>query len=347
MVQKHFEYWAAHGYEVSQVTSWFPGLAREEVINGVKTYRRKRRRYLWVFGWYYFLKIFGGKADLVVDQFHGLPYFSPIWFWGPKIAVIHEVPGIIWDKTFPFPINIFGKLLDFINLLFYRFVHVWTISDSTRDDLIRYGVPKKNLQIIYNGANLDPLLKVPEKYPELTLLSVNRLSRMKRIEDIIDAFALMVKQEPKAKLIIVGWAQGAYPEFLGERAKKLGVESKVEFTGYVSSSEKTKLYQKSHFLLHTSVKEGWGMVVIEGNTQGTPTIGYNVGGLRDSIKEGVNGLLTSQNNPQEVASLVLQTWRDRGRYQKLCKTSLEYSKDFPWEKFLKQGLEMVEKEINK
>jgi glycosyltransferase involved in cell wall biosynthesis len=58
----------------------------------------------------------------------------------------------------------------------------------------------------------------------------------------------------------------------------------IEVLGRVSKEEKLELMQKSHALAVTSVKEGWGLVVTEAASQGTPAVVYNVDGLRDSVQ---------------------------------------------------------------
>lgn len=343
MTHQHFKHWVKNGYEVIQITSWYPGLAKEEAIDGVKTFRRSNRNNLWAFGWYYFFKLCQGKADLIIDQFHGMPYFSPLWSSSPKIALINEVPDIIWDKLYPPPLSWIGKFLDWFNLLFYRRIPFWTISPSTASDLIKYGINKNNIKVIYCGDNLPTLPKPIEKYPILTLLSVNRLSKMKGIEDIIDAFNLVVKETPSAKLVVIGRGTAGYETYLKAKVEKLGIQDAVNFTGYVDEVSKIAFYQKSHFLLHASVKEGWGLNVIEANSQGTPAVVYNVSGLRDSVKDGLSGVICKQNTSEELAFQTLKLWRDKQAYQKLQLSALEYSKTYSWEKATREGLEMVRK----
>ena len=50
--------------------------------------------------------------------------------------------------------------------------------------------------------------------------------------------------------------------------------------------------QSAHALINTSYKEGWGLVNLEANSQGTPAITFNVEGCKDSIKNGVNGFIS-------------------------------------------------------
>ena len=64
----------------------------------------------------------------------------------------------------------------------------------------------------------------------------------------------------------------------------------VQFLGRISPSEKLERLARAHVLIVTSVREGWGLVVTEAASVGTPTIAYNVAGLSDSVRAS-NGVL--------------------------------------------------------
>jgi glycosyltransferase involved in cell wall biosynthesis len=65
----------------------------------------------------------------------------------------------------------------------------------------------------------------------------------------------------------------------------------VEFAGHVSEAEKHRLLCAAWLLLHPSAVEGWGLVVTEAATRETPTIAFDVPGLRDSVVDGETGVL--------------------------------------------------------
>ena len=83
-----------------------------------------------------------------------------------------------------------------------------------------------------------------------------------------------------------------------------------------------------HLLLATSVKEGWCLVVTEANSQKTPAIVYNVDGLRESVKDGITGVICKKNNPGELAKNILKLYQNKSLYKKLQKNAWNYSKIF-------------------
>ena len=71
-----------------------------------------------------------------------------------------------------------------------------------------------------------------------------------------------------------------------------------------------------------SVKEGWGLVVLEAGSQGTPTIAYNVSGLRDTVKHEKTGIVVVQNTPEELARASIEIMNNKRRYRIFQKNGL-------------------------
>ena len=99
----------------------------------------------------------------------------------------------------------------------------------------------------------------------------------------------------------------------GYLRKKLE-ESKIKdvtFYGHVNEELKYQLLSRAHLILVPGIREGWGLVVTEANAMGTPAIGYNVPGLRDSIKNDETGILVKNNSPYELARAIYPCYKNR------------------------------------
>jgi len=123
------------------------------------------------------------------------------------------------------------------------------------------------------------------------------LSANKRPQHAIEAFRFIKSHVPDARL----WVMGSGP--LEEKLKKEAPEG-VEFLGRVDDEEKQRRLACSHGLLVTSVREGWGLVVTEAASVGTPSYGYDVPGLRDSITAS-GGVLTGCS-PEALGLVVVR-----------------------------------------
>ena len=109
-------------------------------------------------------------------------------------------------------------------------------------------------------------------------------------------------------------------------------KGKVKFWGFVSEKDKFKLLAKSQILLNPSIREGWGLVNIEANSVGTPVVGYNTQGTKDSVKNNKTGFLVKLGDVQGLANRVEQLVLDKNLYQKVSQECLNWSKKFNWKK---------------
>lgn len=288
---------------------------------------------LYFFKWYM-------KFDVVVDQIHGIPFLSPFWAWkSRKIAFIHEVAQEIWDEMFPFPINIIGKLYEKIYFWFYRRIPFWTVSNSTKNDLIKYGIKANHIHVIPNAIDLKPVIEVPKKEKNLTLLFVGRLVKMKGVEDAINIFTDIKKQNPEVVLWIVGSGDEKYVNHLKDIVKRRNLDSSVMFKGYVTEEEKVRCYQRAHYLLHTSVREGFGLTVLEANSQGTPVIAYDVPGLRDIVTDGENGIILNESITKKISNSYIE-------YPKYSKILIQHVENHTWKNAFYKSITLINEKNN-
>lgn len=330
--------WLKNGHKVVWFSQRFKTSKRRESINNIDVVRRGNNLTVYLHAFIYFLKN-RHKIDFVIDEIHGIPFFTPIYVRKPKIAFIHEVAGEIWDYMYPFPINVIGKLIERFIFIPYKKTNFITVSNSTAQDLRRFGVNK--IYIIENGLNSISLKKViKEKNP--TFIFVSRVVKMKGIEDVIDAFYIISKDLKDAKLWIVGDGDKKYINYLVSRIEKYKLNN-IKFFGKVSEHKKYDLMKKSQILLHASVKEGWGLVVLEAASQGTPAIVYNVAGLRDSVINDKTGKVLINNSPFEMAKESIDLIKNKKKYMQLQKGSIEWAKEHEWKNSIRESLLLFKK----
>jgi len=295
--------WVSQGHEVTLFTSSVEGQASREVSPGgyviirrgsrLSVYREARR---------FWIKEGRGNFDLVIDEVNTKPFGCPRWVVGvPVVALIHQVAREIWSYETPVPVAWLGRyVLEPLWLRRYAKATVVTVSQSSRDSLREYGL--ENVHIVPEGVD-DMLLhrcsaeERPVKESTLTLCFVGRLSANKRPHHAIEAFRFIKSHVPDARL----WVMGSGP--LEEKLRK-GAPEGVEFLGRVDDEEKHRRLACSHGLLVTSVREGWGLVVTEAASVGTPSYGYDVPGLRDSI-DASGGVLTACS-PRALGEVVVK-----------------------------------------
>ena len=338
------------GHEVFWYTYDFPGGAREEVFEGIKIVRGggKGSSIPKAISWYRKQPRF----DLVIDQHHGLPWFAPWWCNTNCVAYIHEVLGPIWNAFYPQPVSTIGRWQERWGHWLYRNVPFWTPSESTKKDLHAHGV--RSVTVISNGIfggsgellrllpDTPPLASLEEKPLQLPLrlICVSRSAPNKRVEHAIQAVKCLMDRNIPAELKIVGVGDAKVE--LERLTKSLRLEDKVIFTGYLSEEQKNSALRDAHFLVHTSMREGWGLNVIEANAMGTPGAVYPVGGLIDSTVPGQTGLVTAAETPESLADSLADILKKPEVYSRYRTNAWERSKTFSWKEILPQMVAWLE-----
>jgi len=344
MVLEHAKYWAKKKHEVVWFSASFKNAKREEFVEGIKVIRRGSHFTVKFWAFIAYLTNTIGKADIILDCFHFHPYFSTLYMRGRKIALIHEVAGKIWFDNIAFPIAFLGYITEPLAFLFYKNIPFITVSNSTKKDLKKLGI--KKVYVIENGVrHVIPTSKKKEKDP--TLIFMGRISKDKGVEDAIEIMSGLLLHFKNIKLWIVGKEESKkYLRDLKKTVLKKGLKKNITFHGYVSEKDKYKLLKKSWILIHPSKKEGWGLTVIEAASQGVPTVGYNVEGLRDSVKNGETGILSDVNR-EKLKETVTEILSDKKLLNRLSKNAQKYAKQFSWEKATKESLKVIERYVKK
>jgi len=312
---------AKNGHEVTLFTSSFPRSKEKTEINGVTVIRKGKIVGLLNTVYSYakrFYRQHEGEFDIIIDEINTRPFLTPKYARIPVVALIHQLAVEFWDYKTPFPVNIVGrKILEPYWLKSYQSIQTVTVSESTKKDLKQLGF--KFIEVVYNGLDREALKEVPEKYETFTAVFVGRMTPTKKPEDAIRAFLKF----NNGKLLMVGQGE------LLEKLKRKYSTGRVEFKGFVPSNERDEFMKKAHVILVPGIREGWGRVVIEANAFGTPAIGYNVPGLRDSIRHGYNGLLC-EPTPKAMSETLERLYEDEGLRKRLSKNALEWAKKFSW-----------------
>ena len=291
------EEWVRQGHEVSIFCSDVAGRPPDETVNGVRVMRRGGRLSVYRAARQFWEQEGNGCFDLVIDEVNTRPFLTPSYIHDtPLVALIFQLCREIWWYEVPLPVAVLGRYwLEQRWLRLYRDVPVVTISESSRASLATYGL--RDVTVVPVGID-------PRRRPHVdregvpTVLFVGRLSANKRPDHAIRAFSAFKLKCPDAKMWIVG--DGPMRSRL-ERNRP----PSVEFLGRVPDDRKRELMARAHVLVVTSVREGWGMVVDEAAAMGTPAVGYDVAGLRDSLS-AASGIAVKPRPPALAEALFRQ-----------------------------------------
>lgn len=148
------------------------------------------------------------------------------------------------------------------------------------------------------------------KDDEKVLIHVSNFRKVKRVSDVVAAFAKIASVIP-AKLLLVG--DGPEKTRLCKLVKELDVEHKVLFLGRQDHLE--ELYSISDLMLLLSEKESFGLVALEAMACGVPCIGTNIGGIPEVITDGYNGFICELGDLAAISNKALSLLQNESLLQ--------------------------------
>jgi len=336
---------AKNGHKVTFLVAGFKDAPREEVIDGYKIIRLGNSWTVYWQAYRYYKRYLRGKFDLVIDEINTIPFFAKFYVKEKNIILCYQLCRQIWFYQILFPLSLIGYLVEPLYLWLLRKKIVLTESESTKKDMQKYGFKAENIFIFNIGLEIEPAknLKTLSKYKEPTILSLGTLRNMKRPLHVVKAFEIAKEKIPDLKLVIAGDAGTRYGKKVLDYINNSKYKDDINYFGKVSLDKKLELLQKSHIICVTSVKEGWGIIVTEANSQGTPAIAYDVDGLRDSVKNNKTGLICQQNTPENLAENIIKLLNNREKYQNLRINAWQWSKEINLERGYTEFINAVSK----
>jgi glycosyltransferase involved in cell wall biosynthesis len=277
---------------------------------------------------------------MVIDEVNTRPFFASGFVGNGErvVGLVHQLAREYWFYETSFPLSHIG----------YYFLEPWwlrrlaglpvvTVSESTRADLERLGFGR--VFVVGEGLGFKPLAELPMKEAFPVVVFVGRLVRAKRPDHALRAFGRVRERFPGAELWVVG------DGYFRKELEGMGVGG-VRFFGGLGDVERRELVKRAWVLVHSGVREGWGLNVVEANALGVPCVAYDVAGLRDSVRDGVTGLLAESGDVGDLAEKVVAVLGDEGLRVRLSLNALEYSRGFSWDKTAQEFMKIIEGVIN-
>ena len=283
---------AHRGHRVTLFCAAYDGAAAEETTSaGVRIVRAGGRLSVYPWAALRFLRHRLGRPDVVVDVQNGVPFMARLWSRTPTVLLCHHVHREQWPVVMG-PVS--SRLGWFVESQVSPRVNRGTtyvaVSQSTAAELAGLGVRAEDIHIVHNGAP-DAIVPSAPRSTHPSLLVLGRLVPHKRVELALDLTAQLREEIPDLHLTIAG--RGWWEDQLREHASalELGPDA-VTFAGYVEEAAKHRLLAEAWVSLVPSLKEGWGLSVVEAAVHATPSVAFRAaGGVAESVVDGVTGLL--------------------------------------------------------
>ena len=329
-VEKVAESFAAAGHEVTIFCAAHSEAPDHEVRRGVRFVRAGSKLGVYLEAARHYRRGKLGDPDVVVDVQNGIPFFSRLVRRGtPTIVLVHHVHREQWPVVYgPLRSRIGWALESRVAPRVYRGSAYVTVSESSRDELVALGVRAQDISIVRNGTDTpsSPTGESRDLSPRVVVLG--RIVPHKRVEIAIDTVADLRADIPGLTLAVIG--DGWWSDALAQHIATRGAGAYVDLAGFVDDEAKHQALAASWVMLLPSLKEGWGLAVMEAAAHGVPCVAFRAaGGVQESILDGVTGLLV--DTPEEMTNALRSLLVDTELRERLGAAARDRAALFTWE----------------
>ena len=264
-----------------------------------------------------------GRAGQVAALRTGLPLVSSYHTDFGRYAVAYGMP---WLRRF-----VSAHLARFHR----RSRRVYTPSTVSRAEVVALGVSDVetwgrgvDVEMFHPGRRSQDMRAALGMGSRFTFLYVGRLAAEKCVENVIEAFRLASTLLPSGTIHLV--VAGTGPR---EAEIRSGAPSGVEFLGFLDRrSRLPDLYANCDAFLFASVTETLGLVLLEAMASGLPVIAAPAGGVRDHLRDGVNGLAYPEGDVGAMAQAMVCLAGDRSLRQRLARGARQTAEGLSWDR---------------
>lgn len=290
------------------------------------------------------------------DRLDGLHmcWSHPLLYRGRSVVTVH---GIEWLTHPGVPIHSRVNQLyysSFVRMTCRRATRIIAISEFIKQAFMEHmGVAEDRIDVVHHGVDTDRYFRVTEEplrervrerygLPERFVLFVGAMVANKNLDRLLRSFQRVAKERAcrDVGLVIVGGeAWNSRP--LQERARELGLEDRLTFTGYVPDEDLRTLYSLARVYAFPSLVEGFGLPVLESFACGTPVVTSKVTAMPEVA--GDAALLVDPLDEEELAGALFRALTEEELRRELVRKGYERAQQFTWERTAQRTLAVYEK----
>lgn len=245
----------------------------------------------------------------------------------PVIFTWHEVWGDYWYEYMG-RFGYFGKLVErIVSKLTSRSI---AVSEMTKNGLGLLGVRAEEIDIVPNGIDVKIISSIKPSIDTCDIIFVGRLIKEKNADVLIEAMDHARKMLPDIKCYIIG--DGPEKEWLEGFVLERGLTNNVRFFGFMEYNDVISHIKSSRVLVLPSIREGFGMVIIEAYACGVPVITVR------SVRNAACGLVNERTgfvvnlDARELGETICVLIKDTALQKKLSGSALDVAKYHDWDK---------------
>jgi glycosyltransferase involved in cell wall biosynthesis len=227
-------------------------------------------------------------------------------------------------------------------------LRIITVSNFEKQNIIqKLGIPEKRMAMIYNGFNewFKPLRDVADVYKSYIekpgyFFFLGNTDPKKNTERTLIAYSKYLEQSTIKRKLLMADLDRAYLDSIIERNHIENIREQIVMPGYIVNSDLPFIYNSAFAFLYTSLRESFGIPLLEAMACGTPVITSNTSSMPEI--GGNEAILINPESPEEITEKMLRLENDEAYYNTQKEIGLKRASMFSWRKTAEQLLSLYE-----
>lgn len=286
-----------------------------------------------------------------VEILHCTSNTAPIWCNIPLVLTLHDIiflePRDKQNHSLYQNMGWLYRRLDVPRIL-NKCRRIITVSNFEMENIIsKLGIPRERMAMIYNGYNnwfkpIEDTSHVTQKYiaDEGYFFFLGNTDPKKNTERTLVAYSKYLQQSDVKRKLLMADLDAEYLNGIIQRNHIENIKEHILMPGYIVNSDLPYIYNGAFAFLYTSLRESFGIPLLEAMACGTPVITSNTSSMPEIA--GHNAILVNPESSDEIAEMMLQLERDEDFYEKQKAIGLERAKLFSWRKTAEQLLRLYQ-----
>ena len=286
-----------------------------------------------------------------VELLHCTSNTAPIWCNIPLVLTLHDIiflePRDKQNHSVYQNMGWLYRRLDVPRIL-NKCRRIITVSNFEMENIIaKLQIPRERMAMIYNGYNewfrpIDDVHDVYKKYiPEKGyFFFLGNTDPKKNTERTLVAYSKYLNQSTVRRKLLMADLDPDYLNGIIERNNIGNIRDNIVMPGYIVNSDLPYIYNNAFAFLYTSLRESFGIPLLEGMACGVPVITSNTSSMPEI--GGHDAILVNPESSDDIADMMLKLENDQDFYQAKRAVGLERAKLFSWRKTAEQLLDLYQ-----
>lgn len=286
-----------------------------------------------------------------VDILHCTSNTAPIWCNIPLVLTLHDIiflePRDKQNHSLYQNMGWFYRRLDVPRIL-DKCRRIITVSNFEMENIIsKLNIPRERMAMIYNGYNdwFKPLEDKKDVYKmyipeEGYFFFLGNTDPKKNTERTLVAYSKYLKQSEVKRKLLMADLDKEYLDGIIERNQIDNIKENIVMPGYIVNSDLPYIYNHAVAFLYTSLRESFGIPLLEAMACGTPVITSNTSSMPEIA--GENAILVNPESSDEITEMMLRLEKDKDFYEQQRQIGLERAKLFSWRRTAENLLKLYQ-----